>query len=419
MTMLRNRVKELRMVKAGDLVPHEGNWRRHPPIQVRAMRSLLKEIGIAGAILARRLPDGKLEVIDGHLRRDLDKQAEWPVLVTDLTAEEARLALLTHDPIAALAEADKVSLDALLATTRTGSEVIAAMLEQIAGQAAWQVLDDPKQMIEVPARIDQAAELQTKWGTARGQAWEIGPHRLVCGDCREKAVVRRLWRDGGPKIRLVWTDPPYGVSYSDKNKFLNRGDRGNRIQTPITNDHLTPAEIEALFRDALAAVVKHCEPGATCYAAVPGGALQVCFIRAFESAGFTYKHGLVWIKNQFVIGMSDYHFRHESILYGWLENGSHYWCGDRSQDSVFEIDKPHVSDLHPTTKPVELVARMISNSSRTGEIIYDPFCGSGTTLVAAHQLGRVGYGVEISPEYVAVALQRLADLGQEPKLIDG
>jgi hypothetical protein len=200
------------------------------------MRSLLKEIGIAGAILARRLPDGKLEVIDGHLRRDLDKQAEWPVLVTDLTAEEARLALLTHDPIAALAEADKVSLDALLATTRTGSEVIAAMLEQIAGQAAWQVLDDPKQMIEVPARIDQAAELQTKWGTARGQAWEIGPHRLVCGDCREKAVVRRLWRDGGPKVRLIWTDPPYGVAYADKNKFLNRSDRGNRVQKPIAND---------------------------------------------------------------------------------------------------------------------------------------------------------------------------------------
>jgi DNA modification methylase len=144
----------------------------------------------------------------------------------------------------------------------------------------------------------------------------------------------------------------------------------------------------------------------------------VCFIRAFESAGFTYKHGLVWVKNQFVIGMSDYHFRHEAILYGWLENGSHYWCGDRSQDSVFEIDKPHVSDLHPTTKPMALVARMIANSSRSGEIIYDPFLGSGTSLVAAHQLERVGYGVEISPEYTVVALQRLADLGLEPKLID-
>jgi DNA modification methylase len=177
---------------------------------------------------------------------------------------------------------------------------------------------------------------------------------------------------------------PYGVSYAAKNEFLNRSDRGNRTQKPITNDHLTQAEIEALFRDALAAVVEHCEPGAACYATVPGGPLQVCFIRAFERAGFTFKHGLVWVKNQFVIGMSGYHFRHEPVLYGWLGNGPHYWCGDRSQDSVFEIDKPHVSDLHPTQKPVELIA----NSSRAGEIIYDPFSGAGTTLVATHQLGR-------------------------------
>jgi DNA modification methylase len=117
--------------------------------------------------------------------------------------------------------------------------------------------------------------------------------------------------------------------------------------------------------------------------------------------------------------MADYHHRFEPILYGWLPGGAHYFVDDRTQDDVFEVNKPVVSDMHPTQKPVELLARMISNSSRTGEIIYDPFCGSGTTLVAAHQLGRVGYGVEISPEYVAVALQRLADLGQEPKLIDG
>ena len=383
------------------------------------MRSLLKEIGIAGAILARRLPDGKLEVIDGHLRRDLDKQAEWPVLVTDLTAEEARLALLTHDPIAALAEADKVSLDALLATTRTGSEVIAAMLEQIAGQAAWQVLDDPKQMIEVPARIDQAAELQTKWGTARGQAWEIGPHRLVCGDCREKAVVRRLWREGGPKVRLIWTDPSYGVAYADKNRFLNRSDRGNRVQKPIANDHLTAEETEALFAGALAAIVKHCEPGAACYASVPGGPLLERFMRAFNASGFSLKHTLVWVKNQFVIGMSDYHFRHEPVLYGWIENGPHYFTDDRTQDSVFEVDKPHSSDLLSTMKPVELVARMIINSSRAGDLVWDSFLGSGTTLLAAHQLGRIGYGAEIDPANAAVCLERLAALGLEPKLIDG
>jgi DNA modification methylase len=417
--IIRDRIKELRRVRASELVPNLKNWRRHPRAQAEALKGLLAEIGYADALLARELPDGKLLLIDGHLRKETTPNQEVPVLVLDVTEAEADKILLTLDPLAGMAEGDQTAVEALLETVRTDSRAVASLFERIAGQTAWQTLNDPVEIVEVPARIDQAAELRVKWGTASRQAWQIGAHRLLCGDSREMAVVGRLWRDGGPKLRMIWTDAPYGVSYSEKNKFLNRGDRGNRIQTPIANDHLTPAEIEALFRDALAAVVKHCEPGATCYATVPGGPLQVRFIRAFESAGFTYKHGLVWVKNQFVIGMSDYHFRHEAILYGWLENGSHYWCGDRSQDSVFEIDKPHVSDLHPTTKPVELVARMIANSSRAGEIIYDPFCGSGTTMVAAQQLGRVGYGVEIDPGYVAVALQRLADLGLEPKLTNG
>jgi DNA modification methylase len=140
------------------------------------------------------------------------------------------------------------------------------------------------------------------------------------------------------------------------------------------------------------------------------------FVAALEAGGFSFKHGLVWVKNQFVIGMSDYHYRHEPMLYGWLENGSHYFLADRTQGSVFEIDKPHVSDLHPTCKPVELIARMIANSSRPGEVVYDPFCGSASTILAAHQLGRIGYGCEIDPGYVAVALERLATLGLTPKL---
>jgi DNA modification methylase len=390
MTMLRNRVKEMRLVKAADLVAHEANWRTHPPDQIRAMRALLKEIGIAGAILTRELPDGRLEVIDGHLRRDLDQRTEWPVLVTDLTAEEARLALLTHDPIAAMAGADKAAMDALLASVHTDSQAIASLLERIAGESAWQALNNPAEVVELPAQVDRAAELQAKFGTAPGQAWQIGPHKLVCGDCREKAVVGRLWRDGGPKVRLIWTDPPYGVSYAKKNEFLNRSDRGNRVQKPIANDHLTAEETEALFASALAAIVPHCEPGAACYATVPGGPLLERFIRAFNASGFSLKHTLVWVKNQFVIGMSDYHFRHEPVLYGWIENGPHYFTDDRTQDSVFEVDKPHSSDLMSTMKPVELVARMIVNSSRVGDLVWDSFLGSGTVLSQPTNSGALG-----------------------------
>ena len=419
MTMLRNRVKEMRMVKAADLVANEANWRTHPPDQIRAMRALLKEIGIAGAILARELPDGKLEVIDGHLRRDLDKHTEWPVLVTDLTAEEARLALLTHDPIAAMAGAEKAAMDALLAIVHTDSKVVASLLERIAGESAWQTLNNPAEVVKIPAQVDRAAELQAKFGTAPGQAWQIGPHRLVCGDCREEAVVDRLWRDGGPKLRMIWTDPPYGIDYAAKNAYLNRSDRGNRNQTPIENDNLTAGETGVMFKQALELAKQFAAPGAGCYATAPAGPLLVYFIQAFNGSGFSFRAQLIWAKSQFVIGMADYHHRFEPILYGWLPNGAHYFVDDRTQDDVFEVDKPHASPDHPTSKPIALISRMIANSSRTGEIIYDPFLGSGGTLVSAHQLGRIGYGVEISPEYVAVSLQRLADPGLEPKLIDG
>jgi DNA modification methylase len=414
---VRNRIKELRWVRASELVPHGRNWRVHTPQQTAALKGLLAEIGYADALIGRILPDGKIGLIDGHLRKSATPKIEVPVLIVDLNDEEADKLLLTLDP--SMAEADQQKIMALLETVRTDSQAVASLLERIAGEAAWQAMNDPTKVVDVTAQLDKAAELQAKWGTAAGQAWQAGPNRLICGDCREKGVVGLLWRHGGPKLRLLWTDPPYGVDYASKNAYLNRTDRGNRIQRPIENDRLTPEQTGALFQAALAAAIPHCASGACCYATVPSGRLLVHFIQTFDASGFEFRHLLVWIKQHFVIGMDDYHYRHEPILYGWLPDGAHYFCGDRCQDSVFEFDKPQVSDLHPTCKPSELIAPMIANSSRAGEIIYDPFLGSGSTLVAAHQLGRVGYGVEISPEYLAVALERLSMLGLEPSLVDG
>jgi DNA modification methylase len=416
---IRNRVRELRRVKASELVPHEKNWRVHTPQQTAALKGLLAEIGYADALIGRILPDGKIGLIDGHLRKSATPTMEVPVLIVDLNDEEAAKLLLTLDPLAAMAEADHDKMTALLETVRTDSEAVASLLERIAGEAAWQALNDPTKVVEVPAQIDRAAELQAKWGTAAGQAWQIGPHRLVCGDSRDEATVGRLWRDGTPKLRMVWTDPPYGVNLASKNARLNRTDRGGRVQRPIVGDDMAPEEVGALFCDALLATEGRTEAGVVLYATVPSGRMLPVFIDYLRRAGWTYKACLVWVKNQFVIGAGDYHWQHESILYGWKEDGAHYFTDDRTQTSIFEVDKPHVSDLHPTTKPVELVARMVANSSRRGETVYDPFCGSGTTLVACEQLGRVGYGVEVDIGYTAVAIQRLADLGLEPRLIDG
>ena len=287
----------------------------------------------------------------------------------------------------------------------------------MAGQEGWQAVNQPGELVDPPAQIDKAAELQAKWGTALGQAWQIGVHKLVCGDCRDEGTVGRLWRDGGPKLRMVWTDPPYGVDYAAKNAYMNRTGRDNRIQVPMENDKLTAAETGFLFKAALGVARIWAQTGASLYATVPSGPLLVHFIQGFTAAGFTFRAQLTWVKQHFVIGMADYHHRYEPILYGWLPGAAHYFANDRSQDDVFEVDKPHISDLHPTTKPVELIARMVRNSSRQGEVVYDPFCGSGSTLLAAHQLGRIGYGIEIDAGYTAVCLERLSALGLKPELV--
>jgi DNA modification methylase len=414
---IRDRVRELRRVKASELVPNPKNWRRHPKEQAAALKGLLAEVGYADALIARELPDGRLMLIDGHLRAETTKNAMVPVLVLDVTEAEADKLLLTLDPLAAMAQADQDQVMALLETVRTDSQAVAALLERVAGQEAWQAIDGMREIVDPPAAINKANELRAKWGTEGGQLWRIGAHRVLCADCRDQAAVGRLWGDNGPRLRMIWTDPPYGVDYAAKNAYLNRSDRGNRIQVPIENDKLTAGETGFLFKAALSVAKDWAHTGATVYATVPSGPLLVHFVQALTAAGFTFRAQLAWVKQQFVIGMADYHHRYEPILYGWLPDGAHYFIEDRRQDDVFEIDKPHVNDLHPTTKPVELIARMVRNSSREGEVVYDPFCGSGSTLLAAHQLQRIGYGVEIDPGYLAVTLERLSMLGLKPELM--
>jgi DNA modification methylase len=413
--LIRNRIKELRFVKASELIPHPKNWRRHSDFQQNVLRGLLKEIGYADVLLAHELPDRRLQLIDGHLRAATTPDQKVPVVILDVTDEEAEKIMLTLDPLAGLAQADLDKVKELLASVTTTDRDILELFAMVADQAESE-MPELGALVDPEPRMDKAAELQKKWQTEPGQLWGVGSHRLLCADSREISEVQRLFRRG-EAFRLCWTDSPYGVNYARKNEYLNRTDRGNRIQKPIANDDLPPEQASALFENALKVGLGFALAGAACYATVPSGSLLANFIAGFRSSGFSFKHLIVWVKNHFVIGLADYHCRHEPILYGWQENGPHYFVKDRTQDSVFEIDKPHVSDMHSTCKPVELIARMIANSTRQAEIVYDPFCGSGSTLLAAHQLGRIGRGVEIDPAYVAVTLERMTQLGLKPKLL--
>lgn len=411
---IRDRIKELRRVRAADLEPNPLNWRRHPESQIAALSGLLTQIGYADALIAREMPNGKLQLIDGHARRLVTPDSLVPVLIVDLDEEEANLVLLTLDPIAGLAEANADNLKALIEIVHSESEAVQALIEHIAGPRLWQELH-PSQIDEAEISPERADELRLSWGTAEGQHWDIEGHSLICGDSRDENAVGRLWDRGAPPFRMSFADPPYGVNYGQKSHWTNTRRRGVG-RRPIENDSLQPIELQKLFATSLNVARKHAMPGAALYATVPSAFLKY-FMQGFEDGGFTYKHCLVWIKQTFVLGRSDYHYRHEPILYGWLENAAHFFIDDRTQDSVFEINRPLASDMHPTTKPVELIARMIANSSRPGELIFDPYCGSGSSIVAAHQLGRIGYGCELDPAYIAVALERLSMLGLKPKLI--
>jgi len=199
-------------------------------------------------------------------------------------------------------------------------------------------------------------------------------------------------------VDLIWTDPPYGVGYVGKTRAALR----------IANDDLGEAATRRLVADAL--TLAPLRPGGAFYLAAPGGPLHLAFLLAVRDAGLAVHQTLVWVKDRFVLGHADYHARHEPILYGWREGAAHHFVPDRTQDTVWEIERPSRSTEHPIMKPVALVERAIRNSSRPGEIVYDPFAGAGTTLVAAEVSGRLARVIEIDPRYAQVIIERWSTL---------
>jgi site-specific DNA-methyltransferase (adenine-specific) len=220
---------------------------------------------------------------------------------------------------------------------------------------------------------------------------------LVCGDSRDDAAWNLLM--GDERAQMVWTDPPYGVSYVGK----------TAESLTINNDSLSEVQLLEFLRQAFKACAERCRPGSAWYVASPAGPLFGAFGIALKEID-AWRHTLVWVKQQFVLGRADYHYRHEPIFYGWLPGASHYFIEDRTQDSVLEFDRPHRSSDHPTMKPVALVRKCIENSSMPGWIVVDPFGGSGTTLAACVEAGRVARLIELDPRYCDVIRRRWGTL---------
>lgn len=238
---------------------------------------------------------------------------------------------------------------------------------------------------------------EVKTDIVLGDLFEIGPHRLLCGDSTSKDDVEMLM-DGSP-INCIITDPPYGVSYVGKTKG----------KLEIENDALTPEQTHNLFKMSILALIDSMKPGAAIYATVPARPLQLGFMQVMADFDML-RQVMVWNKSSMVLGHSDYHYKHEPILYGWKPGASHYFTSDRTKTTVFDFEKPQRNAEHPTMKPVPLFAEFIQNSTVTGQNIEDPFGGSGTTMVASHQTGRIAYLMEIDPKYCQVIIDRMLRL---------
>ena len=218
----------------------------------------------------------------------------------------------------------------------------------------------------------------------------MGSHRVLCGDGTSLEDLHRVLED--KPCDLVFTDPPYNVDYAGK----------TASQLTLQNDNLGDG-----FGDFLEAACR-------AMLAVSQGPLYICMssgelhrlYAAFTSSGGHWSTYIIWAKNTFTLGRSDYQRQYEPLLYGWREGEKHFWCGARNQGDVWMIDKPRVNDLHPTMKPVELVERAVENSSRPGALVLDPFAGSGSTAIACERTGRQARLVEIDPRYVYVIVQR-------------
>ena len=259
-------------------------------------------------------------------------------------------------------------------------------------------LDLPDSMqVELEAEEDdfEAPEGGIETDIVLGDLFEIGEHRLLCGDSTDSDQVAKLM--DGNLADMCHTDPPYNINYEG----------GSKKREKIANDKLDdfPQFLYDVYTTISTALKK-------------GGAIYVWhastethnFIQQFLNAGFLFKSYIVWNKNNSTFGRSDYHWKHEPCIYGWLDGASHHWHGDRKQTTVWDIDRPSRSEEHPTMKPIPLCSKPLENSSKQGDVILDVFLGSGSTMVAAHQLKRKCYGMELDPKYCQVIIDRMKKL---------
>jgi DNA modification methylase len=394
---------KVELVEIGRVIPYARNPRRNEKAILKVAASI-KEYGFRQPIVV----DEELVIIAGHTRLQAAQQLglkKIPIhIATGLTAAQVKAYRLADNRTHEDSEWDEELLAIELGDLKelgfdldlTGFDAIE--LEELLDGAAMDGLTDDD---EVPEAPDVPVSKD-------GDVWLLGDHRLICGDSTKEKTMKKLM--GDDLADMVFTDPPYNVDYGQTMKDNLRGNKRK-----IKNDNLGDEFHKFLF-DACTHMVGVCK-GAM-YVCMSSSELHTLFA-AFTEAGGKWSTFIIWGKNHFTMGRSDYQRQYEPILYGWPEGNKHFWCGDRNQSDLWHHDKPTVNDLHPTMKPVELVCHAIENSSKSRDIVLDSFGGSGTTLIACEKLKRQARMIELDPIYVDVIVKRWEDFtGEKAKLLE-
>ncbi len=393
--------RTIEYVALDKLTPYARNSRTHSKDQVKQIAASIREFGFTNPVLI----DDEGTIIAGHGR----VLAAQHLQLTDIPC--IRLGYLTETQRRAYVIADnKLALNA-----GWDEELLKLELEdlQLDGFDLGKIGFDAKELSEAMGLDDkevvedEVPEPPVDPITKPGDLWLLGEHRLLCGDSTKAEDVERLM--AGLRADLMLTDPPYNVDYTGKTKDALK----------VANDSMADNDFRKFLVDCFIPAFDAMKPGASFYI-FHADSEGYNFRGAVKDCQQEVKQCLIWAKNTLVMGRQDYQWQHEPCLYGWKQGAAHGWYSDRKQTTILKFDRPSRNQEHPTMKPVGLFAYLMGNSTAPQGLAYDPFLGSGTTLIAAEQLGRKCYGMEISPQYCDVIVKRWETFtGRKAELVNG
>ena len=377
-------------VRLDEIKPYENNPRVNEGA-VKSLAGIIERLGFRNPALL----NGEKVIIEGHTRYLACKHLGWEtmpcIIATDLTPEQEQALRIADNKIAEIAEWDEAKLKVELAALQEAGFDLSLLAfgddeldDLLGGEAGTHGETEPDAVPETP-------EVPV---SSPGEVYMLGKHLLCCGDSTKPVDVRKVCKDG--EADMVLTDPPYGVNYHDA------------AGRSIMNDALEGTQFREFLRAAFTGVEKNLKLGGVFYI-FHADSEGYNFRGAVNDVGLKLSECLVWVKDSLVLGHADYQYRHEPILYGWKEGAPHKCYGDRSLTTVLEYKKPKANKWHPNQKPIEMLTALVENSSKNGDIVYEPFGGSGSTLITCERTGRVCRTVELDPKYCDVIRKRWAE----------